>query len=116
MIKYLLKSLREFKKPTIITFIFMIGEALIETVIPFLIAILINRIETNSPIMELVKLGVILIVMALVSLGCGGAAGFSSAKASAGFAKNLREDIFEKIEKTVLLMDLQQYRFWFSSA
>ncbi len=99
MIKYLLKSLREFKKPTIITFIFMMGEALIETVIPFLIAILINRIETNSPIMELVKLGVILIVMALVSLGCGGAAGFSSAKASAGFAKNLREDIFEKIQK-----------------
>ncbi len=98
MLKKLLKSVREYKKPTIITFIFIVLEAVIECLIPFITADLVNSIEQGTVMSKVVKTGIILVVMALVSLSCGAIAGVTSAKASAGFAKNLRKDMFYKVQ------------------
>ena len=98
MIRKLLRSVREFKTPAIITFLFMIGEAVIECIIPFITANLMNQIKAGIEIKNLLMTGVLLVVMALLSLGFGGAAGYTSAKASSGFARNLRNDLFDKIQ------------------
>lgn len=98
MFKQLLKSVREYKKPTVLTLIFIIGEAIIEALIPFITADLVNKINDGAEISYIVKMGLLLTLMACVSLCFGGAAGFTSAKASSGFAKNLRKDIFAKIQ------------------
>ena len=82
----MLGSVREFKKPTI------------EVLIPFYTAELVNRIKAGVEMQSVVRLGLILVVMALLSLACGAAAGFAGARASAGFARNLRRDIFERIQ------------------
>ena len=94
----MLGSVREFKKPTILTLLLIIGEVFIEVLIPFYTAELVNRIKAGAEMQSVVKLGLILVLMALLSLACGGAAGFSGARASAGFARNLRRDIFERIQ------------------
>jgi ATP-binding cassette subfamily B multidrug efflux pump len=98
MIRRLLKCVREYKKPTILTLIFIVGEAIIETFIPFITADLVNRIKSGAEMREVITIGVLLVVMACLSLSFGGIAGFTCAKASAGFAKNLRHDIFGKIQ------------------
>ena len=98
MIKKLAGSIREFKLPTIITILFMIGEVIIECLIPFMTADLVNRIKAGDDIKNVIVTGVILVIMAILSLTCGGAAGYTSAKASAGFARNLRHDIFSRIQ------------------
>ncbi len=98
MIKKLAKCVREYKASSILTLIFIVGEALIETLIPFITARLINHINDGADITEILKTGLILVGMAVASLTCGGIAGFTCAKASAGFAKNLRSDIFSKIQ------------------
>lgn len=98
MLKQLAKCIREFKLPTILTLIFIIGEAIIETFIPFITANLVNQIKAGVDIEHIVRSGLFLAVMAIISLTFGGAAGFSCAKASAGFAKNLRHDIFCSIQ------------------
>ena len=94
----MLRSVREFRKPTILTLLLIIGEVFIEVLIPFYTAELVNRIKAGVEMRAVVQLGLILVLMALVSLACGGAAGFTGARASAGFARNLRRDIFEKIQ------------------
>jgi len=98
MIKKLAGSIREFKLPTVITILFMIGEVIIECLIPFMTADLVNRIKAGDDIKNVIVTGVILVIMAILSLTCGGAAGYTSAKASAGFARNLRHDIFSRIQ------------------
>ena len=98
MIRTMLRSVREFRKPTILTLLLIIGEVFIEVLIPFYTAELVNRIKAGVEMRAVVQLGLILVLMALVSLACGGAAGFTGARASAGFARNLRRDIFEKIQ------------------
>lgn len=102
MIKKLAKSIREYKKPSIITMILMVGEVLIECLIPIIIANLVNKIaaseETGLEIIDLLKTGLLLVGLAILSLGCGGLAAFTCAKASAGFAKNLRHDLFTRIQ------------------
>ena len=98
MIKTLAKSIREFKRPSILTFILIVGEVIIECIIPFVTADLVNKIKNGVDIKTIVYTGVILAVMAIVSLCCGGLAGVTSAKASAGFARNLRKDIFGRIQ------------------
>ncbi len=97
MIKRLAKSVREYKKPTILTLIFIVAEVVIEVLIPFITANLVNNIKAGAGPLDIAKTGVILVVMAALSLSCGGIAGFTCAKASAGFAKNLRHDIFQRI-------------------
>ena len=98
MIKKLAKSVREYKLPSIITVLLMVGEVAIECLIPFITANLINNISRGAPISEIAKTGAILVVMAICSLCCGGIAGLTCAKASSGFAKNLRHDIFKKVQ------------------
>lgn len=98
MIKKLAKCVREYKRPAVLTLIFIVAEALIETLIPFITAQLINHIHAGAAISDILKTGLILVGMAVASLCCGGIAGFTCANASAGFAKNLRSDIFGKIQ------------------
>ena len=98
MIKKLLSCVREYKKPTIITILLIMLEVIIECIIPFVTASLVNQIKVGIEIKALLIIGLSLVLMALVSLACGGIAGYTSAKASAGFAKNLRHDIFNKIQ------------------
>lgn len=99
MIKTLAKSIREYKLPSILTLIFIMGEVLIEVYIPFITADLVNSIKASAPIETVVKTGLYLGLMAVLSLCCGGIAGFTCANASAGFAKNLRHDMFSKIQR-----------------
>lgn len=98
MLKRLVKSVREYKLPSVLTFIFILGEAVIECLIPFITADLINRIKDGAELTVVLKIGLLLACMAAVSLCCGGIAGFTSAKASAGFAKNLRQDLFNRVQ------------------
>lgn len=98
MIRQLAKSVREYKKPALFTLVFIILEVIIECFIPFITADLVNKVKTGAEVAEICKIGAILAVMAICSLACGGLAGFTCAKASAGFAKNLRHDVFRKVQ------------------
>ncbi len=98
MLRKLTKSIREFKTPTILTFMFIVFEVIIECLIPFMTAELVNKVQAGTDMPTIVKTGALLIVMAIISLCCGGIAGFTSAKASAGFARNLRHDIFHRVQ------------------
>ncbi|MBQ7346752.1 MAG: ABC transporter ATP-binding protein [Clostridia bacterium] len=98
MLKRLAKCVREYKIYVILTLIFIVGEAVIETLIPFVTANLINDIKAGAEMSEILKTGGLLTVMAILSLCCGGIAGFTCAKASSGFSKNLRKDLFAKIQ------------------
>ena len=98
MIKRLAACVREYKLPTILTLIFIVGEAIIETYIPFITVDLVNSIKDGATMDKIIKTGILLVIMAIISLSCGGIAGFTCAKASAGFAKNLRHDIFRRIQ------------------
>ncbi|MBO5110578.1 MAG: ABC transporter ATP-binding protein [Clostridia bacterium] len=98
MIKRLAKSIREFKLSTILTLCLMVGEVLIEVMIPFITKELIESIQLGAEIIDVIKLGILLVIMALLSLSCGSIAGFTGAKAGAGFARNLRHDIFDKVQ------------------
>ncbi len=98
MFKRILASVREFKVPTILTVFLMVGEAAIETCIPFITANLVNKLRVGAEMSDVISTGVLLIILAMLSLTCGGFAAVTSAKASAGFAKNLRGDVFAKIQ------------------
>lgn len=98
MIKVLMKSIREFKKPAILTMVIVSFEVIMECIIPFVVAKLVNEIEAGCGLDVIAKYGIALIIMALVSLMCGALAGNYSATASCGFARNLRKDMFEKIQ------------------
>ena len=98
MIKKLAKSIREYKAPTILTLIFIIGEVVIECFIPYITAQLVDSVIHGVPIPEMLKTGLTLLALALLSLTCGGVAGYTCAKASAGFSKNLRYDVFSRIQ------------------
>lgn len=98
MIKKLAKSIREYKTPSIITMLLMVGEVVIECLIPFITARLVNDIKAGVELSVLLKTGLMLAGLAVISLCCGGVAAFTCAKASAGFAKNLRHDVFSRIQ------------------
>ena len=99
MIKILSRSLRENKKPAILTMIFMVLEAVMETIIPFITALLVNQIKEGTETKTIALTGLLLVGMAVLSLGCAAAAGVFAAKASTGFGKNLRKDMFDKIQE-----------------
>ena len=99
MIKRLLGCVREYKLPSIITLLLMVGEVVIECFIPFITSNLINQMKLGIEMSKLLTIGLSLVLMAVVSLCCGGIAAYTCAKASAGFAKNLRKDIFDKIQE-----------------
>ena len=98
MVRKILKSVREFWKSSVITMIFIVLEAVIETFLPFITARLINDIKSGVEVKELWQTGILLIVLAFVSLACAAIAGFHAAKASAGFCMNLRNDMFHQIQ------------------
>ena len=98
MLKKLSKCVREYKLPVILTLLFIVLEAVIETLMPFITADLVNKIKEGADMDLVVNRGLLLVAMAILSLCCGGIAGFTCAKASAGFAKNLRHDIFNRVQ------------------
>lgn len=98
MIKTIMKSVREYKAPTIWTPILIIGEVAMECMLPFIIAMLINEIQAGCEFSVIAKYGGVLAVMAVISMIFGDAAGKTCAVASCGFAKNLRKDLFYKIQ------------------
>jgi len=100
LIKKLAGCIREYKLPSILTLIFIVLEAVIETFIPFITVDLINSLNDANGVdmKKILWTGALLVAMAILSLSCGGIAGFTCAKASAGFAKNLRHDIFRRIQ------------------
>ena len=98
MLKTFSKCIREFKLPTILTLLMIIGEVFIEVLIPFRTKDLVNGIQEGMSMDELLRLGLILVVMAVVSLCFGAGAAILGAKASAGFARNVRGDVFRRIQ------------------
>ena len=98
MVKVLMKSIREYKKPSILTPILVTGEVIMECIIPFVLANLVNDIKAGCSLGEIAQYGVALLLMALLSLFFGATAGSTCATASCGFARNLRQDMFYKIQ------------------
>lgn len=99
MIKKLAGCVREYKLPVFLTLFFIFAEAVIESIIPFVTAKLVNNMQLGTADLTFIlKTGAVLVLMALASLTCGGIAGYTSAKASAGFSKNLRHDMFYNIQ------------------
>lgn len=98
MIKTLAKSIREYKKPSILAPVLVSGEVVMECIIPFIIANLVNEIKDGISMSRLLTYAAVLVVMAALSLTFGALAGSACAKASCGFARNLRKDMFYKIQ------------------
>lgn len=98
MIKLFKKCIREYKKVSLLTLLAMVGEVFIEVLIPFITANLVNEIKAGAEIGGIVRQGLILVLMACVSLCCGAAGGIFGSRAAAGFAKNIRHDLFSKIQ------------------
>ncbi len=92
------KSLREFKRSSVVTPVFVLGEVAVECSIPFITASLIDRITAGGGMQEIAHYAILLVFLALFSLFCGTMAGITCAKASTGFARNLRHDVFERIQ------------------
>ena len=98
MIAKVLKSVREYKIFAIITPLFMIGEAAVECALPFVMSQFVDKIEFVTSISELVPYFLIILGMAIVSITCGILGGRFAAYAASGFAKNLRRDLYKKVE------------------
>ncbi len=98
MIKLLAKSIREYKKASLITPLLVSLEVVMECVIPFVIAELVNQIKAGCELDVIVRYGLVLTVMAGLSLLFGALAGSTCATASCGLAKNLRKDMFYNIQ------------------
>ena len=98
MIRKILKSVGEYRKATIMTMVLVVFEVAIDCVIPFIIATLINQIEAGCGLGTIVKWGAVLVVLAFLSLLFGAWAGSTCATASAGFARNLRRNLFHRVQ------------------
>ena len=98
MIKRLLKSVREFKKDALLTPFFVVLEVVMEVVIPAVMALLIDRGIDAHDMGEIWKYGIILIACAALALIFGAAAGTYAARASTGFARNLRHDMYYAVQ------------------
>lgn len=98
MYRQLIKSIREFKRPSILSPVFVSLEVVMECVIPFVIAQLVNQIKAGCGMGVIAGFGAVLIAMAGLSLLFGVLAGNACAKASCGFARNLRKDMFYQIQ------------------
>ena len=98
MIKKLASYVKDYKKDAILTPIFVILEVVMEIVIPYLMARIIDVGIQNSDVKYILEIGVFLIVSAILSLTFGMLSGRFAAKASSGYAKNLRKAMFDKIQ------------------
>lgn len=98
IIRVLKKSIREYKRDSILTPILVVFESLTECFLPLIVATLVNKMQNGCDLSVIVKYGVILIIMACFSLLFGALAGITAANASAGFGKNLRKDLFVAVQ------------------
>ncbi|HAE16111.1 MAG TPA: ABC transporter [Erysipelotrichaceae bacterium] len=98
MLKTLAKQIGEYKRAAILTPVFMIGEVLMEVLIPYITANLIDEGIEAANMAAVWKYGLIMLVMAFISLLCGAMSGKYAAYASTGFAANLRRSMYEKIQ------------------
>lgn len=98
MIRTILKEVKEYKRASIVTPMFMLLEVLMETMIPFLMASIIDNGVNTGDISHIYKVGGVMIVVATIGLFAGMAGGRFGAKASAGLARNLRETMFNHIQ------------------
>ncbi|SDA10268.1 ATP-binding cassette, subfamily B [Ruminococcus sp. YE71] len=98
MIKKFASCIREYKRDTILTPLFVMLEVILECIIPLMSAKLVNALEKGTDMGMVVKYGIVMLVMAFASLGCGALSGYYCARASCGFAKNLRHDLFYKVQ------------------
>ena len=99
MIRQLARSIREFKKATILTPVFVVGEVLLEALIPYVISLLVNDINKGCSTSVILGYAWKLVLLSVFSLIFGYLAGVFCSKASTGFAKNLRGDVFKNIQK-----------------
>ena len=97
-IKVLMNSIREYKKASILAPLLVTFEVAMECVIPFVTAQLVNQIKAGCGFGVIVQYGIVLLVMAALSLSFGVGAGIQCATASCGFAKNLRKDMYYNIQ------------------
>lgn len=97
MVKTLLKSLREYKRPSLLSPLFVSGEVVLECIIPLIMASLIDHMNGSSA-QPIIQDGVILIVLSMGSLFCGRMAAVQAAKGATGFSKNLRQDMYFNIQ------------------
>ncbi len=98
MDKKLLRSVREYKKQSFLTPVLVAAEVFVEVLIPLLMAKIIDVGIMNGDMAYIIKLGALLVLLAVVALFFGAKAGQLAAVASSGYAKNLRHDIFYKIQ------------------
>ena len=98
MIKTLAHSIREFKKPAMLTPLLVMVEVVLECIIPSIIATLVNQMQAGCGMDVILRYGGLLILMAFLSLVFGVAAGNTCATAATGFARNLRRDMFYRIQ------------------
>lgn len=99
VVKTLAKCLREYKKATYLTLFFIALEVFIEVQIPFYTADMVNMIKYGTALSEVGKLGIKLTIMALASMSCGAIAARTCADAAAGFARNVRRDMYVKVQE-----------------
>lgn len=97
MIKTLMKSIREYKRASILTPLYITLEIILECLLPLVMANLIDKM-TGQSMIPIIRYGIMLIIMAMLSLLFGYMSGRIGATASCGFAKNLRQDVFFKIQ------------------
>ncbi len=100
-VKTLLKSVRQYKKPSLVTPIFMALEAFCECLIPYFMAQMISEsvLASSGAMAHILKYGAVLLILAGCSITCGVLAGQFAATASCGFASNLRQDLFYAVQK-----------------
>ena len=98
IMRRLMGSIRQYRGAAVATPLLVLGEVVFEVLIPLLTADLIDAIKAGADLSEILSTGGLLALMALVSLAFGAAAGLTCAKASVGFAKNLRKDMFYNIQ------------------
>ncbi|MFC2283574.1 MAG: ABC transporter transmembrane domain-containing protein, partial [Lachnoanaerobaculum saburreum] len=99
MLGVLAKHIKEYKGASIFTVIFILGEVVFELLIPYMMTFIIDRGVSIGDYGAVIKYGSVMVLLALLGLFCGVAAGIYGAKASAGFAKNLREAMFRNIQE-----------------
>ncbi|MGN1411024.1 MAG: ABC transporter ATP-binding protein [Oscillospiraceae bacterium] len=98
MVKRLLKCVKEYKIPSLLAPILVTGEVIMEVLLPYFMARLIDEGINTGNMDKIIQYGLLLVVMAIVSLMFGASSGHFAAVASCGFAKNLRKEMFEKVQ------------------
>ncbi len=98
MLKKLLPAVREYKRPSILSALFVALEVVVECIIPLLTATLITNIENGCSLRTIAYYGLGLLALAAISLAFGALSGWQCSVASAGFAKNLRRDLYHKVQ------------------